>query len=74
MTATPLALAAASIAAPLPESIASRMRTLAPLVMSASACVCIVVALPCALSILNWSLERPAASKACFRYGRSYDS
>ena len=40
--------------------------------MSASACVCIVLALPWALSILNWSGESPAASNAFFRYGASY--
>ncbi len=39
--------------------------------MSASACVCIVLALPCALSILNWLDFKPAASNAFFRYGAS---
>src|SRR4029077_11483674 len=40
--------------------------------MSASAWVCIVDTLPCALSILNWSLLRPAVSNAFVRNGRSY--
>src|SRR5665811_1175369 len=40
--------------------------------MSASACVCMVEALPLALSILNLSADSPAASNACFRYGASY--
>ena len=74
MTATPLALADLSMAAPLPESRASISSTLAPFVMSASAWVCIVVVLPCALSTLNWLAERPAALNACSKYGRSYDS
>src|SRR5690242_1847840 len=74
MTATPLSFAAFSIAAPLPESMASISRTLAPFVMSASACVCIVVALPCALSTLKSPLLKPAAWNAFVRYGRSYDS
>ncbi len=40
--------------------------------MSASAWVCMVDALPPALSILNWSAARPASSKAFVRYGASY--
>ncbi len=71
MTLTPFDAALASIAAPLPESSASTSSTAAPAVMSASAWVCIVSALPCALSILNWSADRPAASNACVRYGAS---
>src|SRR6266516_4948694 len=47
-------------------------RTDAPALMSASACVCIVWTLPCALSILNWSEPRPAASNAFLRNGASY--
>ena len=46
--------------------------TVAPALMSASACVCIVAALPWALSILNWSAVRPADSKAFLRNGASY--
>src|SRR6266511_2630729 len=60
------------MAAPLPGSSGSTRRTEAPAVMSASACCCIVLALPWALSILNWSADSPAASNACFRYGASY--
>src|SRR5665647_158377 len=59
------------MAAPEPESSASTSSTDAPAVMSASACVCIVLALPCALSILNWVEPSPAASNAFFRYGAS---
>src|SRR5674476_915003 len=72
MTFTPAALAFDSIAAPLPGSSGSTNRTEAPALMSASACVCMVEALPLALSILNLAAESPAASKACFRYGASY--
>src|SRR5665647_122334 len=72
MTFTPAATAFASIAAPLPGSSGSTSRTEAPALMSASACVCMVEALPLALSILKLAAERPAASKACFRYGASY--
>ncbi len=53
------------MAAPLPESKASTIRTVAPWVMSASAWVCIVVALPWALSILN--CVKPAAWNAFVR-------
>ena len=42
--------------------------------MAASAWVCMVAALPWALSILKSSAVRPAASKALARYGRSKDS
>ena len=52
MTFTPLDSALASMAAPLPESRGSTRRTEAPSVMAASAWVCIVAALPWALSIL----------------------
>ena len=61
-----------SMAAPLPESSGSTSRTLAPWVMSASAWVCIVVALPWALSILN--CVNPAAWNALVRYGASKDT
>src|SRR6266581_3960433 len=60
------------MAAPLPGSSGSISNTLAPALMSASAWVCIVETLPCALSILNWSALRPAASKAFLRNGASY--
>ena len=46
--------------------------TEAPAVMSASACCCIVLVLPWALSILNWLEVSPAVSKAFFRFGASY--
>src|SRR5674476_451227 len=72
MTFTPAATAFASIAAPLPGSSGSTNRTEAPALMSASACVCMVDALPLALSILKLLAESPAASNACFRYGASY--
>ena len=48
MVLTPFDFALASIAAPLPESSGSTSSTLAPFVIAASACVCIVCALPCA--------------------------
>ena len=72
MTLTPLDLAFASIAAPAPgvERVDEEHAD-APSVMSASACVCIVLALPWALSILYSSVVSPAASNACFRYGAS---
>src|SRR4029077_11813331 len=47
-------------------------RTEAPALMSASAWVCIVVVLPWALSILNWSADRPAVSNVFGRSGLSY--
>src|SRR5450759_5326779 len=72
MTLTPADLAFDSIAAPLPGSSGSTSRTEAPALMSASACVCMVEALPLALSILKLLEESPAASNACFRYGASY--
>src|SRR5665811_2160220 len=72
ITFTPAALAFDSIAAPLPGSSGSTSRTEAPALMSASACVCMVDALPLALSILKLLEESPAAAKACFRYGASY--
>ena len=72
MTLTPFASAFCSIAAPLAASIASTNRTVAPALMSASACVVIVVVLPCALSILNWSAVRPAASNAFLSNGALY--
>src|SRR5699024_247031 len=62
----------ASIAAPLPASSGSTSSTDAPALMSASAWVCMVAALPSALSILNWSESRPVAWKAWVRYGSSY--
>src|SRR4051812_29444352 len=74
MTFTPLAAADASMAAPEPESRASTRSTLAPWVIMASAWVCIVCALPWALSILKSLLDRPAAWNAFSRYGRSNDS
>ena len=67
MTLTPLAVALASMAAPLPESRASTRSTVAPWVMAASAWVCMVAALPWALSILKSLDVRPAASKARVR-------
>src|SRR4249919_549360 len=70
MTFTPLDSALASIAAPDPGSSGSTRSTDAPSVMSASACCCIVVALPCALSILK--SVKPAVSNAFFKYGASY--
>src|ERR1035437_9654227 len=72
ITSTPAALAFDSIAAPLPESSGSTRRTEAPALMSASAWVCMVEALPPALSTLMSAAGRPAAAKACFRYGASY--
>src|SRR5215211_3792138 len=72
MTFTPFDTALASIAAPLPESIGSTISTLAPWVISASAWVCIVVALPWALSILN--CVKPAAWNALVRYGASKET
>src|SRR5581483_11259067 len=74
MTFTPLDAALASMAAPLPESRASTNSTVAPAVMSASAWVCMVLALPCALSILNWLADSPAAWNALVRYGASKDT
>src|SRR5438105_7122817 len=59
------------MAAPLPESRASMSSTLAPSVMSASAWVCMVLALPWALSTLKSLVVRPAAWKAFARYGAS---
>src|SRR5438132_13526971 len=59
------------MAAPLPESRASTMSTLAPSVMSASAWVCMVLALPWALSTLKSLAVRPAALNAFVRYGAS---
>ena len=60
MTLTPLDVALASMAAPLPGVDARRSSsTLAPLVMSASAWVCIVLALPCALSTLKSARAEP---------------
>src|SRR5262249_9514033 len=44
----------------------------APALMSASAWVCIVVVLPSALSILNWSADSPAVWNAFVRSGLSY--
>lgn len=52
MTFTPRASAFFWMAAALPESSWSMRSTVAPSVMAASACCCMVVALPCALSIL----------------------
>src|SRR5664280_1458814 len=72
MTFTPAALAFDSIAAPLPESSESTSRTEAPALMSASAWVCMVEALPPAVSIWKLAAGRPAASNAFFRYGASY--
>src|SRR3954451_3427192 len=72
MTLRPLETALASMAAPLPESRGSTMSTLAPAVMSASAWVCMVDALPWALSILNW--VKPAVWKALVRYGASKET
>src|SRR5664280_2755259 len=72
MTFTPDDLAFDSIAAPLPESSGSTSRTEAPALMSASAWVCMVEALPLALSTLTSLAGRPAAANACFRYGASY--
>src|SRR3954453_5115264 len=72
MTLTPFDTALAAMAAPLPESSGSMIRTLAPWVMSASACVCIVAALPCALSILN--CVKPAPWNALVRYGASKET
>src|SRR5271166_3008007 len=72
MTLTPLDAASASMAAPPPGVFGSTMRTLAPSVMSASACVFIVSSEPWALSILNWPEDRPAAWNALVRYGWSY--
>ena len=74
MTSTPLDFALASMAAPLPESMASMSSTVAPWVMSASAWVCIVLALPWALSTLKSLAPSPAAWNALVRYGRSKDS
>ena len=45
--------------------------TVAPLVMAASAWVCIVWVLPCAFCTWNWPEDRPAAWNACVRYGAS---
>ncbi len=71
MTFTPFDVALASIAAPLPESSASTSNTVAPSVMAASACVCMVWALPCALLMMMSLDDMPAASNAFWRYGRS---
>src|SRR6478609_3802533 len=60
------------MAAPDPGSRGSISSTEAPSVMSASACCCIVDALPWALSILKSLEDNPAASNACLRYGASY--
>ena len=59
------------MAAPLPESIGVDDQHGRPAVMSASAWVCIVVALPWALSTLNWLEVSPAAWKAWVRSGAS---
>ena len=70
MTFTPLDSAFDSIAAPDPGSSGSTRSTDAPSVMSASACCCIVLALPWALSILK--SVNPAVLNACVRNGASY--
>ena len=73
MTATPFDAALASIAAPLPESSASTSSTLAPLVMAASAWVCIV--LRAALRVVDLEVARVARRpRSLSRYGRSNDS
>ena len=74
MTLTPCSSAFFSIAAALPESSWSRRRTLAPSEMSASAWLCCVLALPCALSILKSLLFRPAVSNAFLSYGASKET
>jgi len=71
MTFTPLDEASASMAAPPPGVLGSTMSTLAPSVMSASACVFIVSSDPWALSILNWLVDRPALVNAFCRKGWS---
>jgi hypothetical protein len=58
----------------LPESSASTTSTLAPLVIAASAWVCIVLLLPCAFCTLKSSALRPAASNALVRYGASNET
>src|SRR5215217_1093329 len=68
MTLTPCDFAFAAIAAPEPESRLTSSRTLAPLVIACSACCCWVDLSPSAFWI---SFSTPAASKACFRNGRS---
>src|SRR5450759_652090 len=71
MTLTPRDLASDSIAAPTPESMGSTRSTVAPSVMSASACVFWVASLPCAFSIVYWFDFRPAFWNAFARYGAS---
>ena len=55
------------MAAPLPESSGSMTRTLAPLVMAASAWVCMVEALPWAFSTWKSLVGMPAALNALVR-------
>ena len=57
--------------APTPESSGSTTSTLAPLVMADWAMLSCVASLPSAFSMVKSELGRPAAVKACFRYGAS---
>src|SRR5215203_2708624 len=68
MTLTPCDFALAAIAAPEPESRFTRRSTFAPFVIACSACCCCVDLSPSAFWISD---STPAASKACFRNGRS---
>ena len=63
--------AADSIDAPTPESMGSSSSTVAPWVISDSACACSVASLPCALVMMNWLRLRPASCSARARYGAS---
>ena len=71
MTFTPRDFALAWIAAPEPESRFTSRSTLAPFVISCSACCCWVDLSPWALSMVTGT---PAALNACCSSGRSNDS
>src|SRR5256885_117541 len=63
MTFTPMAAAADSIDAPTPESMGSSSSTVAPWVMSDSACASSVASLPRALGMMNWLRRGPPSCR-----------
>src|SRR5215469_14240370 len=71
MRVTPFCWASFAIATPVGPSSGHTIRILAPRLMSAVASLSWVASLPCALSTRNSDEVKPAAAKACLKYGAS---